>query len=55
MCYLDHVNAELRFKKCPFCDEHFILKDKEFTRIVKKKIFIYLMSKLKKATVKKLQ
>ena len=37
MCYLDHVNAELRFKKCPFCDEHFILKDKEFTRIVKKK------------------
>jgi len=32
MCFQDHVNGDLRFRKCPFCDKHFPMKDHDFLK-----------------------
>ena len=32
---MDHINGELKFRKCPFCDNHFTMKNKDFKRSVK--------------------
>jgi len=31
-CFMDHINGELKFRKCPFCDNHFTMKNKDFKR-----------------------
>jgi len=30
VCYLDHINGELKFKKCPYCDTHFVVDSRKF-------------------------
>ena len=35
-CYLDHINGELKFRKCPFCDSHFSAQNKDFNSHLKK-------------------
>ena len=30
ICYLDHINGDLKWRKCPFCDEHFSMSSPNF-------------------------
>ena len=43
---MDHINGELKFRKCPFCDNHFTMKNKDFKRSVK--ILLNISKKEKK-------